>query len=82
LPFETANDPYIAPATFVFDSKNVLVDLFYADSYKNVHVEHGPESFACVKAPHSKKVLAIIGDGVIRDKATKRQKDSLAGHYS
>jgi len=46
----TTDIPAIAPAVFVFDSKNILVDLSYADSYKYFHIEHGPESFACVKA--------------------------------
>jgi hypothetical protein len=46
----TVNVPEIAPATFVFDSGNVLVDLDYAGSYKKFHVERGPVTYAYVEA--------------------------------
>lgn len=46
----TVREPNIAPAEFVFDSKNVLVDLNYAGSYKKFQIERGPESFAYVEA--------------------------------
>jgi hypothetical protein len=42
----TVNTPYLAPATFIFDSKNVLVDANYPGSYKTIHVERGPYKYA------------------------------------
>jgi len=44
----TVNSPAIAPATFVFDTRNVLVDLDFADS--EFHIERGPMTYAYVEA--------------------------------
>jgi hypothetical protein len=49
-PGSTVNSPAIAPAMFVFDSRNVLVDLNFAESYSKFQIERGPETYAYVEA--------------------------------
>src|SRR5271155_5828663 len=49
-PGSTVNGPNIAPATFVFDSRNVLVDLNFAESYGKFDIERGPMTYAYVEA--------------------------------
>src|SRR5215472_1432401 len=59
----TVDEPGAVPATFVFDGKNILVDADYADSYKTIHSERAPFTYAYVEARVGEK--SVMLDGIV-----------------
>jgi hypothetical protein len=58
----SVNTPDLVPATFVFDSNNVLVDADYVGSHKTVHVNHEPNTFAYFEGLVGSNALFIDGE--------------------